>query len=67
MHEAHEPPGHDRDRVPPVVDVRHATAVRRVDVVRERLVAHAWHAVPDHAHVRAGWEVQREVDGVEER
>jgi len=54
MLEAHEPPRHDRDRVPPVVDVRHATAVRRVDVVRERQVAHARHAEADHAHVRAG-------------
>ncbi len=67
VHEAGGPPGHDWERVLPIVDVSQAVAVHRVDVVCERLVAHARHAVADRAHARARRQVQREVDGVEER
>ena len=56
MHEAEEPPGHGRDRILLVIDVRHiaavAATVRRVDVVRGRAVPHARHAVADRAHAR---------------
>ncbi len=60
--EAHEPPGNDRDRVFLVVDVRYRCysavgTVHPVDVVGESGVADAWHAVADHPHVRASWQV----------
>ena len=54
--------GYDRDRVLFVVDVRQAAAVRRVDVICESGVADPRHAVAYHAHARARWQVQREVD-----
>ena len=59
--------GHDRDRVLSVGDVRHVSAERRVDVICECVVAHARHAVADHAHARVRWQVQREVDRIKER
>ena len=59
--------GQDRDRVLLVVDVRHVPAERRVDVIRKGGVAHARQAEADHAHARARWQVQSEVDCVEER
>ena len=47
--------------------MRHVAAERRIDVIRESGIAHAWHAVADHAHARVCWQVQPEVDRVEER
>ena len=55
----------NRDRVRPVIDVRHVR--RRVNVVGESGVSDARQAVADHAQGRARRQVQREVDRVEQR
>lgn len=70
VREAQELPGNNRDRILFVVNVghryRHAVGiVHRVDVVGEGGVAHPRHAVTDHAHACASWQVQWEVDRVE--
>lgn len=62
VRETQELPGNNRDRVLFVVNVRHRYChavgiVHRVDVVGEGGVAHPRHAVADHAHACASWQV----------
>ena len=64
---AEEAPRQDRDQVLLVVDMRDGgNRGMRVDVVRERLVSNTREAVADVGDLEAG-DVQREVDGVQER
>lgn len=63
--ESQEPRRDGRNRVLPVVDVRHESAQVTVDEIGKDLVSDARHAVAHHAHRHARVELQPEEDAVE--
>ena len=64
--ESQEPPREYRNRVFPVVDVRHESGQVSVDEIDKGLVPDAGHAVAHHAHGHARIELQTKEDSVEE-
>ena len=57
---------HDRNRVLPVVHVRHSSSQLAIDKIGECLVPDARHAVADHLHCDIFGEPQAEENAIEQ-